>query len=84
MFARVQSRDKIAAPKYPANATAALTWTDDLTLQQARMDQTHREFVELLSELEAALAQAIAERWFDPETASARCAATTGAGRPDL
>jgi len=33
----------------------ALLWTETLALQQPRMDTTHREFVALLSELEAAL-----------------------------
>ena len=33
----------------------ALLWTETLALQQPRMDTTHREFVDLLAELEAAL-----------------------------
>jgi hemerythrin-like metal-binding protein len=37
---------------------AALVWTDALALQQPRMDDTHREFVDLLAEVEAALQQA--------------------------
>jgi hemerythrin len=36
---------------------AALTWNDALALQQPQMDQTHREFVDLLAAVEAALAQ---------------------------
>jgi hemerythrin-like metal-binding protein len=36
---------------------AALVWTDALALQQPRMDDTHREFVDLLAEVEAALQQ---------------------------
>jgi hemerythrin-like metal-binding protein len=36
---------------------AALTWTDALALQQPQMDDTHREFVSLLGEVEAALAR---------------------------
>lgn len=35
---------------------AALTWNEALALQQPRMDHTHREFVELLAGVEAALA----------------------------
>lgn len=35
----------------------SLTWTDHFELQQPRMDQTHREFVELLGELEQAVEQ---------------------------
>lgn len=34
---------------------SALTWNEALALKQPRMDQTHREFVDLLCELEAAL-----------------------------
>ena len=34
---------------------AAITWTETLALQQPRMDTTHREFVDLLNELEQAL-----------------------------
>ena len=34
---------------------AALTWNDALDLQQPQMDDTHREFVNLLAEVEAAL-----------------------------
>lgn len=34
---------------------AALTWNEALALQQPRMDHTHREFVELLAAVEAAL-----------------------------
>ena len=34
----------------------ALTWSEALALKQPRMDQTHREFIELLQELSAALA----------------------------
>ena len=34
-----------------------LTWTDSLELKHAQMDDTHREFVQLLGELEAALAE---------------------------
>lgn len=34
---------------------AVITWNDSLALQQPRMDQTHREFVDLLCEVEAAL-----------------------------
>jgi len=34
---------------------AAITWTETLALQQPRMDQTHREFVDLLCGVEAAL-----------------------------
>ncbi len=34
---------------------AALTWSEALALQQPRMDDTHREFVDLLGEVEAAL-----------------------------
>jgi hypothetical protein len=33
----------------------ALTWSEALALKQPRMDQTHREFIELLQELSAAL-----------------------------
>jgi hemerythrin-like metal-binding protein len=36
---------------------AALVWTDELALQQPRMDDTHREFVDLLGQVEAALQQ---------------------------
>ena len=35
---------------------AAITWKDSLSLQQPRMDQTHREFVELLARLQAVAA----------------------------
>lgn len=34
---------------------AALTWNDALALQQPHMDHTHREFVALLSDVEAAV-----------------------------
>lgn len=34
---------------------AAITWNETLALHQPRMDQTHREFVDLLCEVEAAL-----------------------------
>ncbi len=34
---------------------AAITWTETYALQQPRMDQTHREFVDLLCEMESAL-----------------------------
>ncbi len=34
---------------------AAITWTETYALQQPRMDETHREFVELLCRVEAAL-----------------------------
>lgn len=34
----------------------ALTWTDALAVGHAQIDQTHREFVELLGELDEALA----------------------------
>ncbi len=34
---------------------AVITWNDNLALHQARMDQTHLEFVALLCELESAL-----------------------------
>ncbi len=34
---------------------AALTWNEALALQQPQMDHTHREFVELLGEVETAL-----------------------------
>ncbi len=34
---------------------AAITWTETLALQQPRMDTTHREFVDLLNGVEAAL-----------------------------
>lgn len=33
----------------------ALTWSEALALQQPRMDQTHREFIELLQDLGAAV-----------------------------
>ena len=33
----------------------AFTWSEALALKQPRMDQTHREFIELLQELSAAL-----------------------------
>lgn len=36
---------------------AAITWTEALALQQPHMDQTHREFVDLLNAVEAALDQ---------------------------
>lgn len=39
----------------PSPDMTALLWTEALTLQQPRMDTTHREFVALLSDLEAAL-----------------------------
>ena len=35
---------------------SAITWSEALALQQPRMDQTHREFVELLASLEDAVA----------------------------
>ncbi|MDP2007395.1 MAG: hemerythrin domain-containing protein [Rubrivivax sp.] len=35
---------------------AALTWTPTLALQQPRMDDTHREFVDLLNGVDLALA----------------------------
>ena len=35
---------------------AALNWTDALALQQPLMDDTHREFIDLLGEVEASLA----------------------------
>jgi hemerythrin-like metal-binding protein len=34
---------------------AALNWTDELALHQPLMDDTHREFVDLLGEVEAAV-----------------------------
>jgi len=34
---------------------SAITWSEALALQQPRMDQTHREFVELLQGLEQAI-----------------------------
>lgn len=34
---------------------AAITWTETLALQQPRMDRTHREFIDLLCGVEAAL-----------------------------
>jgi hemerythrin-like metal-binding protein len=34
---------------------STLTWTDDLSLNHARMDATHQEFVDLLAEADAAL-----------------------------
>jgi hemerythrin-like metal-binding protein len=37
---------------------AALNWTDELALQQPLMDDTHREFVGLLAEVEAAVQRA--------------------------
>lgn len=42
-----------------------LTWSDALALQQPQMDDTHREFVDLLAECEAVLAQpeALVERF---------------------
>ncbi len=36
---------------------AALNWTDELALQHALMDDTHREFVDLLGDVEAAVQQ---------------------------
>ena len=33
----------------------ALTWSEALALQQPRMDQTHREFIELLQLLEQSI-----------------------------
>ncbi len=42
-------------------ALPTLTWSDELVLQQPRMDATHREFVDLLAALEAALGGAPAE-----------------------
>lgn len=37
---------------------AAITWKDSLSLQQPRMDQTHREFIELLARLQVVAADA--------------------------
>ncbi len=34
---------------------ASLTWSDDFALQQPRMDQTHREFIDLLAAVETCL-----------------------------
>jgi hemerythrin-like metal-binding protein len=45
---------------------STLTWSDSLTLNQPQMDQTHREFVDLLADVEAALGSphdTIAERF---------------------
>jgi hemerythrin-like metal-binding protein len=36
---------------------STLIWTDDFALHQPRMDETHREFVELLAGVEAAAGQ---------------------------
>jgi hemerythrin-like metal-binding protein len=38
---------------------AAITWTETLALQQPRMDTTHREFVDLLNAVEAALPESL-------------------------
>jgi hemerythrin len=35
---------------------AAITWTESLALQQPQMDETHREFIDLLDELQSAAA----------------------------
>lgn len=40
---------------------AALTWNDTFVLQQPRMDDTHREFVALLADVEEALERPQAE-----------------------
>lgn len=40
---------------------AALTWNEALALQQPQMDQTHREFVDLLAVVETALDQPAAQ-----------------------
>ena len=40
---------------------SALTWSETLALQHAQMDDTHREFVDLLAELEAAAGAAPAD-----------------------
>jgi hemerythrin-like metal-binding protein len=40
---------------------AAITWSEALALQQPRMDTTHREFVDLVCQLEAALDRTPAE-----------------------
>ena len=40
---------------------AAITWTETLALQQPRMDDTHREFVDLLCQVETALEGPLAE-----------------------
>jgi hemerythrin len=42
-------------PKFTPFIMAALTWNEALALQQPRMDNTHREFVDLLCEVEQAL-----------------------------
>lgn len=45
---------------------STLTWSDSLALNQSEMDQTHREFVELLSAVERALDEdheAVGERF---------------------
>lgn len=47
---------------------AVITWNESLALHQPRMDQTHREFVDLLCELETALDG-------DPATLGVRLAA---------
>jgi len=40
---------------------AAITWTETLALQQPRMDDTHREFVDLLCQVETAVEGPLAE-----------------------
>lgn len=40
---------------------SAITWSEALALQQPRMDQTHREFVELLQGLERAIGSPTSE-----------------------
>jgi hemerythrin len=42
-----------------------LVWTDDLATSQPQMDQTHREFVELLADFEDALDTPLAATRFD-------------------
>lgn len=51
----------MAARTHFGPTMSTLTWTADLCLDQPRMDATHREFVDLLSALEQALARTDAD-----------------------
>ena len=41
----------------------ALTWSDALALQQPEIDDTHREFVDLLAQVEQADEATVAQQW---------------------
>jgi hemerythrin len=54
---RGRGEDRGSADGAAMTAKPTLTWSDELVLQQPRMDATHREFVDRLAALEAALAR---------------------------